>query len=481
MVLKKLRRKKTAKKIWIGLAILILPAFVLWGSGSVMRGKQESSMYAGVIAGRRISSADYQDALSAVTNQAIMRFGDNLAEIEKHVNLPQQAWLRLILLTEAKRRRLNASDREVVEEIERYPFFQRRGQFDPHLYSEMLQYVFHIPPRAFEEQTRQNIILAKLYRKITSEVEINGAEIKDEYQKANEELSLYYIASLPSDFTKDIIPSEEEIKDYFSKNSLNFKEPLSFNLEYVSLESQEPDKNQARNKVKELLSRLSKKRGFSEVAQGSGLQVKESGLFSETDPIPGIGWLPQITNQLTKAKAGDYLPVISADKFYYILRVKEVRPSYIPGLETIKERVKAAFIKDKAKETARAKIEDCLKELIRLFKTNPKSADFERVAKGLGLKSGATEVFKYGSYIEGIGGSDVFWLKAKELKDGEFSQVISVPTGFYIIKLKSRTGIDESKFSSEKTEFAQKLLEQKKAEYFAKFSEDLRKKSQAFF
>jgi hypothetical protein len=482
MVLKKLRHKKTAKKIWIVLAILILPAFILWGSGSVMRGRQELT-YAGIISGRKIPLTDYRDAIAAVNNQAIMRFGDNPSEIKKHVDLPGQAWIRLILLDEARKRRISSNDKEVVEEIQSYAFFQRKDRFDGRLYSELLQYVFHTPARVFEEQMRQNIIISKLYEGVTSGIKVTDPEIKAEYKKANEELSIYYIASLPSDFTKDINPSDPQIKDYFAKNKLNFKRPLSFNLEYVSLDSQGRDENQAKDKIKKLFLRLSrsKKEGFADIAREFGLQVKESGLFAENDPIPGIGWLPQIISRLSKSKTGDYLPVIHMDNSYYILRIKEVKAPYIPDFESIKEEVKEAFIKEKAQETAKAKIEACLKELIANQKLNQQAADFERVAKEQGLKSGVTEMFKYGSYIEKIGGSDIFWLNAEGLKEGGFSNIISVPEGFYIIKLKSRSGIDENKFTQEKTEFARNLTLQKKAVYFAQFTEELRKKSQTFF
>lgn len=479
MVLKKLRRKKTAKKIWIVLAILILPAFILWGSGSIMRSKPET-MYAGAISGRKIPLTDYRDSLLAVTNQAIIQFGDNLEEIQKYVNLPDQAWMRLILLAEAKKRKLSASDSEVVETIQKYAFFKRQGQFDQRLYAQLLQYVFRTQPRVFEEQTRQNIILTKFYNKMTCEVNLTDAQIQDEYQKANQELSIYYIASIPADFVKDLAVSEGEVKDYFAKNSLNFKQPLSFNVEYISMGAQEQNQDQIKDKIKKLFLRLSKRERFPEAASEFGLEVKETGLFSETDPIPGIGWMPQIISLLSKAKPGDYLPVINMDKTYYVLKLKEIKAPFIPDFDTIKERVKQAFIKDKSQEIARVKIEACLKELIARSTVNPKSADFERVAKEQGLKSGSTELFKYGSYIEGIGGSDIFWLKAQELKGDDFSQIISAPAGFYIIRLKSRIGIDENKFNKEKTEFVKNLILQKKSEYFAKFTENLRKKSQAF-
>ena len=52
-MLKILRNKKTAKKVWIVLAIIIIPAFALWGFGSSSHSRQENAT-AGRIFGRRM-------------------------------------------------------------------------------------------------------------------------------------------------------------------------------------------------------------------------------------------------------------------------------------------------------------------------------------------------------------------------------------------------------------------------------------------
>ena len=476
-MLKELRNKKTAKKIWIILIILIVPAFTLWGFGSFMHSKQEAA-YVGKISSRKVSSLEYQDALDAVKNQAVMQFGDDLSKIQKYLNLESQAWERLILLTEAKKRKVKVSDKEVIELIKSYPFFKnRQGRFDNHAYSEMLRYVFHAQPRTFEEQTRQNIMLSKLYKEVTEQVKLSDEEIKKEYQRLNEKLSLYYIASQPLEFAKSISPGEEEIKDYFTKKSIQFKQPLSFNLEYVSLALENKDEGAIQDEIKKMVLRLNKKEDFIKAAKDFNLQVKETGLFSQTDPIPGIGWSPQILGLLEKVKVGEYLPPIKMDKYYYILRFKERKEPYVPNFDTTKDKVKEAFIKDKSGSIARQKIEDCLKELKTTLQTNPESIDFDKTAKVYGLKSGSTDTFQYGSYIEGIGASDTFWMRAQNLKEDSFSEIIEMdPAGFYIIKLKSKIPIDEKKFGEEKTEFTQKLLAQKKQEYFTKYLEELKKK-----
>lgn len=490
-MLKKLRNKKTAKKIWIVLAILILPAFLLWGSGSIIRDKEKAkqSSVVGKISGKSIELAEYQDALEATRSRAIMQFGDNFSEIQKYLNLESQAWERILLLSEAKKRKINANDNEVIELIQSYPFLQRKEKFDNKAYTDMLRYVFRTQPRIFEEQTRQNIILSKLFEELTKGIKINDEEIRKEYTKTNEQISVYYIAAIPFNFiNKDIAIEKKELEDYFAQNALQYKKPLSCNLEYISADSED--------KIQRLMGSLNNKEALDQLLKDMGLAVKETGLFPETAPIPGIGYSAQVTNSISKMKLGEYLPPAQIEKNYYLFKVKERKEPYIPELEQIKDKVKENLTRYKSETIAKIKIEACAERLKKIFessqtdktpisnksslgdKTDTNSAEFDKAAKLFGLKSSSTEPFKHGSYIEGIGVSDMFWEKVTNLKENEPSDIISLPSGFYIIKLKSRVPIDEIKFKEEKPALMKQLEMQKKQEYFNKFIEGLKKNSQ---
>ncbi|HTZ10980.1 MAG TPA: SurA N-terminal domain-containing protein [Candidatus Margulisiibacteriota bacterium] len=467
-MLKQLRNKKTAKKVWVVLAIIIVPAFVLWGSAGLMRNRGESGN-AGRIFGRDVSLLEYKDAMLAVKNMALIQFGENFQEMQKYLNLEEQAWERLILLYEAKRRKFSANDKEVVEAIEKYPFFQRKGQFDDKIYAEMLRYVFRVQPRTFEEEVRENLILSKLFKQETDKVTTSEEEVKKEYRKANEEISLYYLAALYADFAKNINISDEEAREYFTKNSLDFKQPLSFNLEYAVSDSQE-----AMNKLRENVNRNS---DFAKLAKDAGLEAKETGLFAQTDPIPGVGWSPEILGFIGRLKIGDFTPLIAVEKKYYLLRLKEKKEAYIPDFEKVEDKVKESLSHEKASGKAKENAQACLMELKKQYQINPKLCDFNRLAAEFTLKNSSTDPFKFGSYIEGIGASDPFWLAALDLKEDEFSEIIQAPTGFYIIKVKSRIPIDEKKFESEKKEFTEKVLLGKKQERFGMILEDLKRKA----
>jgi len=373
-MLRILRNKKFAKKIWIGLAIIIIPAFALWGFVGGGRDRQESAI-AGKIFGKNISNLEFKSSLTAVKTMAIMQFGDKLPEFEKYLNFEGQAWERLILLHEAKIRKINVKDKEVVEEIQNAPYFQDKNGFSNKIYQEALRYILRIQPRVFEEQTRQNLILAKLYNQIIQNVNFSNDQIRQEYLKANQELNIHYIASLFSDFAEKIKPTDKEIGDFFEKNKAMFKEP--------------PTKD---------------------------------------------------------------------------------KPTRIPELTEIKNKVKDVLVEEESKKMAENKIKECVEKL--------KNEEFNQAAKASGLKTSQTAFFKSSDQIENLGAAEIFWNTAKKLKDKELSSILSNEKGCYIIKLGAIKPIDEAKFAKEKQEFGQKLLSKKKNEAFVNFTEALIKKAQ---
>jgi hypothetical protein len=93
------------------------------------------------------------------------------------------------------------------------------------------------------------------------------------------------------------------------------------------------------------------------------------------------------------------------------------------------------------------------------------------------VKTGNTGQFKFNSYLEGIGVSDTFFTKAEGLAKDAFSDVVEMPSGFYILRVKARDSIDEKKFDAEKAAVKKRLEEQKKQELFGKYVTDLVQKA----
>lgn len=335
-MLKLLRNKKTAKKIWIGLAVIIIPAFTLWGFGGANRDRQETSV-AGKIFGRNISNLEFRDSLVAVRTVAIMQFGDKFPEIEKYLNLEGQAWERLILLHEAKVRRIKVMDKEVVKEIQNAPYFQDKFGFNNKIYQGALRYVLRLQARIFEEQTRQNLILAKLYNQITQNLKLNDDQVHQEYLKANQELSIYYIASLFPEFVKRINPTDKEISSYFDQNKAAFKEPATKDRpvripELAEIKDKVKDtlinetaKKMARDKINECAQKL-KQIEFNQAAASCSLKNGVTDFFKANGTIENLGVARIFWENAKKLKDGELSSVISNAQGYYIIKLKSLKP-----------------------------------------------------------------------------------------------------------------------------------------------------------
>jgi peptidyl-prolyl cis-trans isomerase D len=295
-MLKTLRSKKTAKKIWITLAIVVIPAFCLWGFGSALRGREKPSSL-GKIFGRSISLQEYAKNYRAVRNQYLIQLGqEQLAKLEKYLNLETQTWDRIIQLAEARRRKIRVSNKEVVDLVKQSPLFQSEGKFNPVLYREIITYVFRTSPRQFEEETRDNLTIAKLYSRLTGQITLSDDEIREAYEKENEQISLEYIGVRHQDFLDEVSTEKQELLDYYNANFEQFSKPLSYNLEYIRIE------NKDKSMINEIMQLFNQGFSLQEAAGNTDLEVKETGLFSANQPIPQIGWSTEILNILSKLK-----------------------------------------------------------------------------------------------------------------------------------------------------------------------------------
>src|SRR3989338_9510571 len=201
-MLKQLRKKGVAKKIlWITTIIIVLSFGVFWNIDS---SSQQGVTYAGKIFGRRISFDDFQKSLLHPRNQNLLRYGGNFHKISQFLNLESEAWDRLILLHEAKKRNIKILDQEVVDSIEDFDFFKNNGKFDPSIYGKVVRYVFRCEPRAFEEGMRETLIFAKLFEQETSAVTVQEEELLKEYKKQEEKVQVNYVFFSEEDYKKDV-------------------------------------------------------------------------------------------------------------------------------------------------------------------------------------------------------------------------------------------------------------------------------------
>lgn len=171
-------RKRLKVILWI-----LLTAFILWGIGTALATRQSPAIHVGTLYGRPVTVPEFQAAVESRRHRAVLTYGERALALVPAPELERQAWDWLLLTKAARRARIRVSDREVIEELRRWPLFQRDGSFEPRTYQFVVRYSLGTTPRAFEEEVRDQLAVAKLLDRIAGAVEITDEELRAAYRE----------------------------------------------------------------------------------------------------------------------------------------------------------------------------------------------------------------------------------------------------------------------------------------------------------
>ncbi len=461
-MLEVLRKKGVNKTIlWI-IAIIIILSFGVFGTAYRLDNTINS---AGTIYGHNVSIKDFQQAYLDARDQAIRLYGDEFFKNGNRLDLEQETWDRLILLKEAQKRDIHASDQEVVAFIATIPYFQRQGQFDQALYEEIVQNanLFDRSTLDFEAGVRKQLIIKKLLDEVAPEKILSDAELKKEYQKRNEKLTLEYVLFSASDFGKNAAASDDEIKAYYEQHKEQFRTAPTIVLNYV----QTKDKALADTLSKELTPGTN----FAAVAKTLKLEMKTSSAFTQDQPILTFASNPDDVGKFFAMKPGEYSPALEAPDGWQIVQLKEKNDANVPALQDIKDKVKDAVLLEKGFALAKPLADKALGQLAEALKTK----DFKTAAKGLGLDPQETPAFGRKDYIANNGIVQEFQQEADELNaDKKLSGIIATSQGPAIIYLEKMEKPEDGQYESDKQNFKQMLSAEGRNQVLITFMGQLR-------
>lgn len=500
IMLKLLRKKGFAKKVLWVIAVIIILSFGFFGTAYLITDKKPAD-YAGTIFGKKVSAEEFSNAYQAVYIQALIRFGDKFNEISRFLNLEAETWDRLILLREAGKRKIKASNEEVVHAIEQYAFFQRDGRFDPLLYNDILRYAFRVSARDFEEGIRDNLKFITLFQQITAPVAVTGQEVLEAFRRENEKIQVSYILVTPGQFQKDVSFNDEEAQNHYAQNKNEFIVPAAMNVEYISLDfppgeetapeaakpataaDQTPTITEAMKKpVREKAGAIFLDLLVNPDMQAAGgkhnVEVKSSGFFSMDQPDLTLGWPYELLIKLFAMDKNAVNDPFETPRGMLIVKIKEKKDAYIPEYKDVAEKVTEALRKNKAKVIAREKTEEYLKLIQDAF-ARTELKNFAQTAKDLGLEVHQTPVFGRGEYLPVVGISKEFQDAAFALTEqNDLSGVAAAENGYCILHLDSRVPADEKQFEEKKQSLSEKLLNERRTQAFNDFLNQLRFKAQ---
>jgi len=527
MVMKQMR--KHAKKLLIIIAIFIIPAFVLWGAGSALRSRK-LQQYAGEIFGKKISLEKYSQSWQACRNQALMLYGQNLDKIANFLDLEQQAWERLILSKEAKKKGITVRDKEIIDTIKNLPFFQKDKKFDKETYKTTVRYIFRTTPQEFEQQIKNSLIIQKLIAQILEDVKVTDEELKQAYLEENEKVKVSYILFKPVTFESEVKVSLEKLKNYYQNHELKFKQPPKVKVKYLpiayenvrkqikvtteeikdyfnvhkeELSPEESEENsdteevtlteEIKNKIKSNLIEQKTEEKAKEKAQiisdflihtpnlekagqEFSLPIKQTDYFTIHEPIPDIGWSFTFTQKafsLEKNEISDIIKV--AQKGFYFIKVIDKKEVTIPEFEQIKQKVELSYKKYISDKLAKKSAEEKLNELTDYLNDGN---NWRGSLDKANLEAEDTTLFKRSDYIKNIGYSDDFVKANFSTTPGKLhDKVISLRKGYCLVRPVERKDVDPEEFEQKKEKFRQDYLASKKQQYYINWINDLKQQA----
>lgn len=454
------------KVLWV-LAIVIIPAFVLWGGLAFLKEKNQNIV--AKVGGRTITINDMRYyATMAQLSLALAGVSEKEKKITNQ-DIIQTAFDYILLLWKANKDRVRVSDSEVIASIKQMKFFLRDGKFEAEYYKHMLRQM-RMEPQTFEEYIRNFLKIEKLYKKYI-QINPSPSDVRKLYRKDNQRAKISYI-SIPYDKLKEGIKiPENELEKFYQKNKSLFKEEPKIKIKYAIIT------NDDKEKLAGIRNSLNNLKNIDDLKNKFSIDIKETAFIGKKDPIEGLGWQPAINNIAFSLKPKKISPMLETSIGYIFLQKEEEKEAFTPEFAEIKtkveETIKDSLAKEKAKVLA-GKLAGRIK--------NENIQNLRKLAEGENFDFKDTSEFKYYDYIEGLGLNEkvskiVFSLK----KDEIYPHPIFLSKGVYIIQLKDISPIDEKDFTAKKDEYLARLKQSLDFMQKIKLLSQIKKESNAKF
>ena len=479
-----LRHKGVSKKILWVVAVVIILSFGVFGTAWRL---ENSINIAGKMYGHGVPMRNFEKAYLDSRDQAIMLYGDQFFKIANRLNLEEEAWDRLLLLHEARKRGIKTSDQEVVAFIASLPFFSPHGQFDRSMYQTIVESPqgFDRKVNDFEEGIRSQLTIKKLLDQAVGNPSISEDDLKKEYTLRNEKIKLAYALFDPLTAARDLTVTNSEIKQYYDNHKEAFRKPPMINVEYVLFtysdkateEQKQTAKKEATNLAKELKPEGRDEAWFDyahhrlprlyALAQKHQAQVTETGLFTQAQPMLTFAWSPELVKKIFSMKQGQYGQVTEMPDGWMVFRIKVHLESLIPPFDQAKDDARNALLMDKGFGLAKTKADSALKNIQEGLK---QKKTFKELAKSTGAKVDETPLFDRGEYTANMGLIAEFQEATLTMNmQNRLSTVITTSQGPAIIYLESVQPIDEQEYQIDKDNFKDMMLAQRKSEAIVSF------------
>ena len=383
---------------------------------------------------------------------------------------------QLLLMQEAKRLGFYVTNQDLIDDIRSNPAFQVNGVFDERAYEMRLREV-KWGLRQYETFRKNQMLEAELATLLIDGVKTDPEEIKKLWHFQNDKLVLSMLLVKPEEDKKAEAVDPDALKAFFKKNEKKYELPASLKLTYVlfswrdfqnrvSVSDDEvmtyyqnhpkdftsPETIKARHilikappdadkekieelkkKADEILARIKGGEDFEKVASTESQDEATASKGGELGLIAKGTMAPELEAAAFKLQAGETGGPVLTKLGYHLIKVDEKTPEKLAEFESVKEKIHAKLIEEKARRKAADDSEKFYEEVYR-------GEDLEGPAKKFQLPIKTADAITRAGGIPETGTDPKPMDEAFLLKEGEISRLVKTGDDYVIMKLIQKTG-----------------------------------------
>jgi peptidyl-prolyl cis-trans isomerase D len=505
-MLEKIRTRKLFIQIVLGFVILVFVAFY---AGDFATVGNDPTRHIAAIGNEQVSLIEYQNMLSMMEEQQKQYFQQTEITPQMWSFLRRQAVDTLVdrklLLLEAKKAGIKASEDEVRKKILSSPYFTENGTFvGMDQYRARVNMIFHMDVKSFEAMIAEDIVVSKFDDLLTAGILVSDEELEEQYRKSNltatidyakfeneelevqvtpEEARSYYDAnkkefetgelrkvqylwiSHSSDKNKVQI-TEQELRDFYEKNAERFSRPEQVQARHILLKTEGKNEEEVKKLAEDLVRQIRGGADFAALARqysddpGSKERGGDLGLFGRGRMVPEF---EQAAFSQEINSIGD---PVKTEFGYHIIQVMAKQPAYKMEFALVKDQIYRELSQPKAVQNAKDQATKIHEEITK----NKKSLTDISKIQLVELKT--TDYFSKDQELAGL--SPSFRDAAFELKKEETSEPVQVFQDFAILQLVDTKPSQMEPFEKVQAKATEKVREQKR-------TQAARQKAEAFY
>ena len=461
--------------LWIIVAAFIFALFFDFGSVNFDRAQNQ---VAATVGSEQITYGEFRRQYQNLEARYRQMFGEQWSnEMAEQFNLPKQALDQLIdrriRLMEAERVGLEVTDGEVQQAILDFPAFQdENGKFIGREQVERLLRSNRLNAADFAEDMRDDLLVQKLSRVLSSTLYLSDDEIQQAYKETVEKADIQFVQLTANNLSETVEATTEEIQAYFNDHATEYELPEQRVVDYVlvdtvkmrrELEIPDEDLRQyydanpdeftqeeqvmarhilmrssgedasVETAINAAKARIQGGEDFAAVArelsddEASAQRGGSLGFFKRGDMVKPF------EDAAFGAEPGTLVGPVKTDFGYHLIEVQQHRQGGLQEFEQTRGIIRSKLLGQRVDEMA----EDKVNELAQRIKTESltETEQLKAVAEEEGLTFETTEPFGQADAVVGIGRVAAFSNAVFELELGKLTDPVKVPRGWAIARL----------------------------------------------